>query len=251
MLSFALEMCLRAFLSSVSAMGTSVLAIYSGIAVFVFILLRRLSRSGWTEMRASLKEALKDGGIALLVWWGGVFCYQLFFSIPHEITVQAQNIVSPRTPPKTWPKPSLPQGWDVKFMRPFCYVLFDTLRPQSVNGRSAFPMRIWSDVDRSWDGVAVRIRRPEVDQFLFAQELGTLRRGYSGSGTYLNLPFAPDFNQLYWVYILTSNENFKELLTITQANGHFEQQIQVYKLSGLPGRGPILLFDSVAQGQLP
>lgn len=243
MLSFLLEMCLRAFHLSVSAMGTSVLAVYGSIVVFGFVLFRRL-RFGWGEMSRHWNETLKDGVVAALVWWGIIFCYQLFYRIPHEITVQADLISAP---PHLSPKTSLPPGWSVKFMKPFCYVMFETFRPQVINGHVGFPLLVLSNVKRAWDGVAVRIRRPDQTQFLVNQEVGTLRL----EGAILNQLFFPDVNQPYYVIVLTRSrpDYFYETLTLTQVSGRFEQQIQVYRVQ--QHGSPTLLFDSVTQGRLP
>jgi len=84
-------------------------------------------------------------------------------------------------------------------------------------------------------------------EFLVNQEVGTLRL----EGAILNQLFFPDFDRPYLVIVLTRSQHdyFFETLTLTQSNGSFEQQIQIYR-SQRHGP-PTLLFDSVAQERLP
>jgi hypothetical protein len=243
MFHFIGEIFLRAFFASVAAMGTTALAVCGGVAAFLFILLRRL-RFGLKEMARHWKETAKDGAIGALIWWGMVFCYQLFYRIPREITAQADHISAP---PHLSTKSHLPPSWDDKFTKPFCYVMFETVRPQLIDGRFGFPLLVLSNVKRAWDGVAVRIRRPDQTQFLVNQEVGTLRL----EGAVLNRLFFPDINQPYLVVVLTRSrpDYFYETLTLTQTNGGFEQQIQVYRVQ--QHGSPRLFFDSVARGRLP
>jgi hypothetical protein len=102
MFHFAWEMFLRAFFASVAAMGTTVLAVCGGIAAFLFVLFRRL-RFGLKEMTRHWKDTAKDGVMAVVAWWGMVFCYQLFIKIPASIRYEADqvkppNVLAPKPP---------------------------------------------------------------------------------------------------------------------------------------------------------
>jgi len=254
MFSFPLELLERAWPRFLSAIGTTGLGFFiSAIEEFFVTLILThiviLAIRGSAAMRHHAAQNLTIGlivfVIAFPILWGPAYYHQLTLA-KDKILEESNKIVIPLPRP-----PSLPANWNVKFMQPFCYVLadFNPLRLREINGRIAFPLRVWSDVVNAWHGVHVRVRRPDRLEYLVDEEVGTLRRGYSGSGTYLNQLAVLDFDQPYWVIILTEDENFQEVLTVSQTNGHLEEQIQIYRFQ--EHGSPILLFDSVAQGRLP
>jgi hypothetical protein len=254
MLSFPLELLERAWPGFLSAIGTTGLGFFINTIAEFFVTL------GVTHLvilvirgRAAMKDdAAQNLAVAVIVFvvafpilYGPIYYHRISIE-KNRIIEEAGKIKMPHPRP-----PSLPLHWDIKFIKPFCYVMFDTIRPQFkpqfINGRWAFHPFVLSSVNRHWDGVAVRIRRQDRTGFLLTQEIGTLRV----EGFILDQIFSPELSVPYLVIILTASQQnyFQEILTFTESNGNLEQQIQIYR--GQQHGPPILLFDSVAQGALP
>jgi hypothetical protein len=254
MLSFLLELLKRAWPRFLSAIGTTGLGFFvSAIAEFAATLIVTCIVIWISRGRAAMKEHIAQNVtvaamvfvIVFLILYGPIFHHQVLLE-KSRIIEESDKIQVPH--PRL---PSLPARWDARFMVPFCYVKLETVRPQFgpqlINGHWGFRLFVLSSTNRPWDGVAVRIRRQDRMGFLVNQEIGTLRL----EGAILDQWFVPEVGQPYLVIVLTRSQYdyFFETLTLTQSNGSFEQQIQIYR-SRLHG-SPTLLFDSVAQGRLP
>ncbi len=254
MVSFLLELLGRAWPRFLSAIGTTGLGFFvTTIAEFCATLIVTyfviLALHGRAAMRQHAAQNLR---VAITVF---VIVFPILYTpiYYHQVVVERNRIIeeSDKIKAPHLRLPSLPPHWNIKFMKPFCYVKFETVRsrfgPQLINGRWGFRLFVLSSTARPWDGVAVRIRRQDQMEFLVNQEVGTLRL----EGAILNQLFFPDFDRPYLVIVLTRSQHdyFFETLTLTQSNGSFEQQIQIYR-SQRHGP-PTLLFDSVAQERLP
>jgi len=91
-MAFYLEIAKRAAQSLLDAMGTTALAwtiefLVLPILVFLFM----VARLGLTQMRQHWKENLKDIAVVTAGVWVLLYCYQLFYKVPHEISQAAQN----------------------------------------------------------------------------------------------------------------------------------------------------------------
>jgi hypothetical protein len=97
MLAFPWELCKLALGSSVASAGTTILGICGTIAYPIADLIRELWRNGLFGMGQHWRERLKFSFIIGVVWWSLLFCYQLFYAVPHKIRTQAMHISAPRT----------------------------------------------------------------------------------------------------------------------------------------------------------
>src|SRR5260370_29038737 len=163
MLSFPLELLERAWPRFLSAIGTTGLGFFvSAIAEFVATLIVTCIVIWIFRGRAAMKQHTAQNvtvaAIAFVIvfpiLYGPIFYHQISLE-KSRIIEESDKIKAPSPRP-----PSLPPRWDLKFMKPFCYVMFETFRPQFkpqfINGRWGFRLFVLSSVDRAWDCVAVR-----------------------------------------------------------------------------------------------
>jgi hypothetical protein len=83
-------------------MGTTALAILGSILYPLADLLQELHLHGWSGMKHHWRERLKYSAAIAVSWWICLFCYHLFYKVPRDIRVQADNSFPPSlsAPPK-------------------------------------------------------------------------------------------------------------------------------------------------------
>jgi len=125
-MSFAWELCKRAWDSAVASMGTTTLAVVLTIIAFLLYALFNLWRYGWAGMKYRLGENIKGGLLISAALWIVVIGYHLFYKVPHAIISQAESVSVPRiviAPPK-------PPLW--AFARPLKLPPLVTIAPSRV-----------------------------------------------------------------------------------------------------------------------
>jgi hypothetical protein len=105
---FFLSLLWQAFLLTVSWMGTSALAIaVKVLLVPVGVLLVKLYRQGWSAVWEHAKENLKATVVVTVGVWASLILFNLLYTVPHAINLQAENTPPPPgRPPRRRGQPS-------------------------------------------------------------------------------------------------------------------------------------------------
>jgi hypothetical protein len=99
MVSFSLDLSVRAFLAVVNSMGTTTLAL--GGAVLIWIVERSIEhqRTKATGVKSGIFATAERSIFLIAIWWSALFLYQLVYRIPHDIITQAKTVGIPSRPP--------------------------------------------------------------------------------------------------------------------------------------------------------
>jgi hypothetical protein len=92
MADFARELCVRAFRSVCSALGTTTLgfAVWVVISPFALLILE-LGQRGWKEPRRYISENAVNGLLTTGILWSAFFLWHLFYVVPNEISNQGAH----------------------------------------------------------------------------------------------------------------------------------------------------------------
>lgn len=108
-LGFGLQVLWRAYILTVSWMGTSLLAVVAKIIVVPSgILLAKIIRHGLREMYQRFKENIKDTVLGTAIVWTCLVIFNALYTVPKQIKEIADSVVVPRlkfgipTPPPTY-----------------------------------------------------------------------------------------------------------------------------------------------------
>jgi hypothetical protein len=91
-------------------MGTTALAVLVGFVIIPGVFLAiKVFRKGRAQVFEHWKENLRDGAVTTLTIWLLLFCYHLFYKVPHDIRVEAERAQAPIWT-GTSPKPTSVSG---------------------------------------------------------------------------------------------------------------------------------------------
>ena len=148
--SFMWELCKRTGGSVLASMGTTGLAVVVGFVVIPCIfLLTRLVRHGRAKVIAHWKENLRDVAVTTAVIWLLLFCFHLFYKVPHEIRIAARQNVPPPLGPSIPPLFAFQKGLQESGEHPKNQQIYIAMRffmsSRSINRSPAFSIVNESD----------------------------------------------------------------------------------------------------------